>query len=81
MVSLRRFLAGPPELNPIQRRNFRNVELDAIAVGLANAAAPFLPVFLTRLGASSFQVGLLSSCRPYRAGAGFTHGAVPSAPT
>lgn len=61
MVSLRRFLAGPPELNPIQRRNFRNVELDAIAVGLANAAAPFLPVFLTRLGASSFQVGLLSS--------------------
>ncbi len=61
MVSLRRFLAGPPELSPIQRRNFRNVELDAIAVGLANAAAPFLPVFLTRLGASSFQVGLLSS--------------------
>jgi Na+/melibiose symporter-like transporter len=61
VVSLRRFLAGPPELNPIQRRNFRNVELDAIAVGLANAAAPFLPVFLTRLGASSFQVGLLSS--------------------
>ncbi|WP_299024754.1 MFS transporter [uncultured Thermanaerothrix sp.] len=60
-MKIRRFLAGLPDLNPIQQRNFRNVELDAIAVGLANAAAPFLPVFLTRLGASSFQVGLLSS--------------------
>lgn len=60
-MALKRFFAGPPDLNPIQQRNFRNVELDAIAVGLANAAAPFLPVFLTRLGASSFQVGLLSS--------------------
>jgi len=30
-------------------------------VALANAAAPFLPVFLARLGASNFQVGLLSA--------------------
>jgi hypothetical protein len=44
-----------------QRQNYRNVQLDAIGVGLSAAAAPFLPVFLTRLGASSFQVGLLSS--------------------
>ncbi len=43
------------------KRNFRNVQIDAIGVGLANAASPFLPVFLTYLNASSFQVGLLSS--------------------
>lgn len=43
------------------RKNFRNVQIDAIGVGLANAAAPFLPVFLTHLEASSFQVGMLSS--------------------
>ncbi len=45
----------------IQKRNFRNVQIDAIGVSISNVASPFLPVFLTRLGASSFQVGLLSS--------------------
>jgi MFS family permease len=30
-------------------------------VSISNVAAPFLPVFLTRLGASNFQVGLLTS--------------------
>ncbi|MDX9993491.1 MAG: MFS transporter [Anaerolineales bacterium] len=45
----------------IQQENYRNVQLDAIGVGLASSAAPFLPVFLARLGASNFQVGLLSS--------------------
>lgn len=43
------------------KRNFRNVQVDAIGVGIANAASPFLPVFLTYLNASTFQVGLLSS--------------------
>jgi len=45
----------------IRKRNFRNVQIDAVGVGLASAAGPFLPVFLARLGASNFQVGLLSS--------------------
>jgi hypothetical protein len=45
----------------IQRRNFRYVQIDAIGVSISNVAAPFLPVFLTRLDASNFQVGLLSS--------------------
>lgn len=45
----------------VVKANFRNVQIDAIGVGLANAAAPFLPVFLTHLNATSFQVGLLSS--------------------
>lgn len=43
------------------RRNFRYVLIDAIGVGFAGAAGPFLPVFLTRLGATSTQVGLLTS--------------------
>jgi hypothetical protein len=45
----------------IQKRNFRNVQIDAVGIGLASAAAPFLPVFLTRLGATNIQVGLLTS--------------------
>jgi MFS family permease len=45
----------------IQERNKRYVQFDAIGVGTANAAAPFLPVFLTRLGATPVQVGLLTT--------------------
>ncbi len=45
----------------IQKSNFRYVQIDAIGVSISNIAAPFLPVFLTRLGAGNFQVGLLSS--------------------
>lgn len=56
-----RWSAAPADATPIQRRNFINVQIDAIGVGLASAAAPFLPVFLTRLGATNFQVGLLTS--------------------
>ncbi len=62
--TLKRFVnsfANPPDITAVQRKNFTNVQIDAIGVGLANAAAPFLPVFLTRLGASSFEVGLLTA--------------------
>src|SRR5512138_1810516 len=45
----------------VQKKNFRYVQIDAIGVSIASIAAPFLPVFLARLGASNFQVGLLSS--------------------
>jgi hypothetical protein len=45
----------------VQRKNFINVQIDAIGIGLAGAASPFLPVFLTRLGASNLQVGLLTA--------------------
>jgi MFS family permease len=45
----------------LQKSNFRYVQIDAVGVSISNVAAPFLPVFLTRLGASNFQVGLLSS--------------------
>jgi len=50
-----------PEEKEIQKRNFRYVQIDAVGVSISNVAAPFLPVFLTRLGASNFQVGLLTS--------------------
>lgn len=51
----------PEPSNKVQKRNFRYVQVDAIGVSISNVAAPFLPVFLTRLGATSFQVGLLTS--------------------
>jgi hypothetical protein len=52
---------APPDVTGVQRRNFINVQIDGIGVGLASAAAPFLPVLLTRLGASNLQVGLLTA--------------------
>jgi MFS family permease len=52
---------APPDVIGAQRKNFRYVQIDAIAIGLTSAAAPFLPVFLTRLGASNLQIGLLTS--------------------
>ncbi len=60
-MKISRFISGPSGLDPIRKKNFINVQIDAIGVGLASAASPFLPVFLTRLGASSFEVGLLTS--------------------
>lgn len=58
LISWFRVPKSSPEMN---RRNFVNVQIDAIGVGLASAANPFLPVFLTRLGASPFQIGLLTT--------------------
>lgn len=48
----------PPSVN---KRNFLNVQIDAIGIGLAGAAAPFLPVFLTRLSATALQISLLTA--------------------
>lgn len=50
-----------PEQRETQKLNFRYVQIDAVGVSISNVAAPFLPVFLTRLGATNFQVGLLTS--------------------
>lgn len=55
------FPMNTPEQNETQKQNFRYVQIDAVGVSISNVAAPFLPVFLTRLGASNFQVGLLTS--------------------
>lgn len=55
------YFRPPANLDENTRKNYRNVQIDAIGVGLANAISPFLPVFLTHLNGTSFQVGLLSS--------------------
>lgn len=52
---------APPGVSDIQRDNFLYVQIDAIGIGLANTASSFLPVFLARLGASNFEVGLLTA--------------------
>jgi MFS family permease len=51
----------PPGLDRLSRGNYRNVQIDAVGIGLASAATPFLPVFLARLGADAFSVGLLTA--------------------
>lgn len=45
----------------VQSQNIRRVLIDGIGVGIAAAAAPYLPVFLARLGADNFAIGLLTS--------------------
>ena len=52
---------APEDATPVQKKNFVNVQVDAVGVGIASAAQPFLPVFLARLGASNAQVGLLTT--------------------
>jgi MFS family permease len=60
-VRLPRWSVAPYDVTGIQRKNFAYVQIDGIAIGLSSAAGPFLPVFLTRLGASNVQVGLLTA--------------------
>ena len=45
----------------LDENNQRNVLVDGIGVGLASGVGTFLSVFLVRLGASSFLVGLLTA--------------------
>ncbi|HQN45312.1 MAG TPA: hypothetical protein PLA25_14340, partial [Anaerolineaceae bacterium] len=59
-TTLKRLMA-PLDLDAQRRKNYINVQVDGVGVGLANAASPFLPVFLARLQASSYEIGLLSS--------------------
>lgn len=60
-TNLLRWFTVPRSAPEMNRRNFINVQIDAVGVGMASAANPFLPVFLTRLGASPVQVGLLTT--------------------
>lgn len=52
-----------PWLSPgsLDEQNERRLLVDGVAAGLLNGVAVFLPVFLVRLGASNFQVGLVSA--------------------
>lgn len=53
-----RWLVQPVDAH---QRNVRNVLIDGVGVGIVNGVATFLSVFLVRLGASPFVVGLLTS--------------------
>src|SRR5512140_120966 len=56
-----KWFSTPKSSAQIDSRNFVNVQIDAVGVALASAAAPFLPVYLTHLGASPFQVSMLTA--------------------
>jgi hypothetical protein len=60
-VNLIRWFTSPNIPPTVNKRNFLNVQIDAIGIGLAGAASPFLPVFLTRLAATPFQISLLTA--------------------
>jgi hypothetical protein len=60
-VKLPHWSVAPEGTPPTQRKNFLNVQIDGIGVGLAAASTPFLPVFLARIGASNLHVGLLTA--------------------
>jgi hypothetical protein len=50
----------PQVSSDVLPQNFINVQVDAIGVAIANSASPFLPVFLARYQATTFQVGMLT---------------------
>jgi hypothetical protein len=52
---------APNDATPVQRQNFANVQRDAIGGGLATTAYLFVPIFLARFGATSFQIGLFTA--------------------
>ena len=61
MVRRLRLRSQSVGLTRVQRQNFRYTQLDAVGVGLVMSVSPFVSVFLTRLGATNQQVGLLSA--------------------
>jgi MFS family permease len=60
-VNLLRWFTNPNVPPSVDRKNFLYVQIDGIGIGLANAASPFLPVFLARLGGTNLQVSLLTT--------------------
>ncbi len=60
-VRLPRWSVAPYDVTGQQRKNFQYIQIDGIAVGLSNAASPFLPVFLARMQASNLEIGLLTA--------------------
>jgi len=61
LTRFKKWFSTPQSSPEIDHQNFVNVQIDAVGVGLANSASPFLPVFLTHLNATNFQIGLLTS--------------------
>jgi Major Facilitator Superfamily len=57
----RALVQRPARPATVEQRNMRYALRDGFGVGLATGVSTFLSVFLVRLGASAFQVGLLTS--------------------
>lgn len=55
-----RWFTVPQSASEMNRRNFLNVQIDAIGVGLASTAAPFLQSFLARLEAPTIALTALT---------------------
>jgi hypothetical protein len=56
-----RWFITPQTSQEINPRNFTNVQIDAIGVGISSAAAQFPAYVLTRLNATTAEIGLLTS--------------------
>ena len=53
----------PPETSSsaVRRHNYVAIQLESAAMGVANAAGIYLPVFLVRSGATNFEISLLTA--------------------
>ncbi len=60
-MKLLEWFSTPNNSGSITKHNFVFTQLDAIGVGISSAAATFLPVLLSRLNASNFQISLVSA--------------------
>lgn len=56
-----KFMEAPSGMTIAQRKNLHNSQMDALGVGIVSGVSSFLAVFLTRMGATNFQVGLLNA--------------------
>lgn len=59
MPSLETFFDAPAGSTPDERHNFRVAYIESALIGAISSAGVFLPIFLARLGASTFEVSLL----------------------
>jgi MFS family permease len=60
-VNIKDWFTTPRVATTLTRGNLVNTQLDAIGVGIASVGGVFLPVFLSRLNASSLIIGLVAA--------------------
>jgi MFS family permease len=60
-VNIKEWFTTPRVATTLTRGNLVNTQLDAIGVGIASVGGVFLPVFLSRLNASSLIIGLVAA--------------------
>ena len=60
-MKIKDWFTTPRVATTLTKANLINTQLDAIGVGVASVGGVFLPVFLTRLNASSLIIGLVAA--------------------